>query len=243
MNMRLTIVVVVCLLWMPLGNGGITRAYEEIENFQGVTIKGRIVFTGTIPKPATHEVTRDSEFCGDTFTITPMHVDAKSHGVAQVVVSVDGMVKGKPQSVAGSAPLLNAKCRFEPQTQVSSVNGTLEISSEDPVLHNTHLRLDDKTFLNIALPPKGRIIRKVLKKSGRLDVRCDAHKFMQSTIHVFPHPYFTITNEQGAFEISDVPPGKYHLSLWQEAVGTVQQAIIVPASGELSIAIDLNDFH
>jgi hypothetical protein len=231
---------VVAILCFPGGEMKTAIAYEGVENFQGATIEGKIIFKGKVPPLEKREVRRDVSFCGEFMTMTPMIVNARSHGVSQVVVSLDEVSRGKPLQPTNGVPLLNAKCRFEPHTQVAVLNSPLEISSVDPVLHNTHLRLQGKTFLNIALPPQGRIIRKVLTKPGLLHVQCDAHKFMDSTIHVFSHPYFTLTDVNGDFVLSGVPAGDYQLTLWQEAIGMVQQPIQIPASGTLNVTVDLN---
>lgn len=228
-------------LWCSVGGSEVAKAYEAVEGMQGATINGRIIFSGTVPPLDTRAVRRDATFCGDTITMTFLEVNAATQGVSHVVVSLEGIARGKAMQEKASTPLMNKACRFEPHTQVAARNATLEISSDDPVLHNTHLRMNDKTFLNIALPPTGRVIKKTLKKPGRLDVRCDAHKFMQSTIHVFPHPYFALTNGAGEFEMSNVPPGKYQLALWHEVLGAFQQPITVPLSGEKSLTIDLNE--
>lgn len=233
----------VLLLWFSVGGIKGVKAYEAVEGFQGATMKGRIVFKGKVPKSEKREVRRDAKFCGETIEFVPMKVNPDSHGVSNVVVSVEGVTTGKTILRNQAAPLLNKSCRFEPHTQVAVANSTLEISSVDPVLHNTHLRMNEKTFLNIALPPQGRVIKKPLKRPGWLEVQCDAHKFMRSTIHVFSHPYFTLTDDNGNFEISDVPPGQYKLTLWHEVVGSVHQTVIVPDSGEIALTIDLNQSH
>ncbi len=234
-------ILVMVLLWSSVGGVEIAKAYEAVDGFQGTMVKGRITFHGNVPQPEQYDVRRDFKFCGETMVVVPMEMNPDSHGVSNVVVSIEGIEKGKTIQGQQSAPLMNKQCRFEPLTQAATVNAKLEISSEDPVLHNTHLRMNEKTFLNIALPPKGRVIQKVLKKPGRLEVRCDAHKFMHATIHVFPHPYFALTNKDGEFEISGVPAGDYQLTLWHKVVGTIKKPIAVPSSGEMALSIDLSD--
>ena len=33
---------------------------------------------------------------------------------------------------------------------------------------------------------------------------------------VVSHPYYTVTNESGRFELTDVPPGQYQIVAWHE---------------------------
>ena len=95
-----------------------------------------------------------------------------------------------------------------------------------------------KTFLNVALPPRGRTIRKTLSQAGQLDVRCDAHHFMRASIHIFEHPYFTSTNKTGHFELSQVPPGTYRLQFWHQTLGLKEVSIKVTKSTPLVVNVN-----
>jgi hypothetical protein len=50
---------------------------------------------------------------------------------------------------------------------------------------------------------------------------------MLGYIHVFDHPFFAITDHQGAFSISNVPPGTYTLKAWHEDAGVRTEEITV----------------
>jgi hypothetical protein len=130
----------------------------------------------------------------------------------------------------------NSDCRFSPRIWATVTGSQLEIKNADPVLHNTHILKDRATFLNVALPPGGRPIRKPLPNPGRLDVRCDAHKFMQASVHVFAHPYFAVTDDTGRFELTKVPPGTYQLRVWHETLGMQELTLQVPAKGSVTIS-------
>jgi hypothetical protein len=40
---------------------------------------------------------------------------------------------------------------------------------------------------------------------------------------VIDHPYYTVTDESGKFELTDVPPGHYQLVAWHEGWGVARQ--------------------
>lgn len=219
-------------------------ATEEGGQSPGATVNGQITFKGLVPPTETISIHRDAKFCGQTISRSPVVVESDSKGVANVVVSIEGIPFGTTsRSREKPIPLVNENCRFSPHTQVAMVHSKLEISSVDPILHNTHIHMERKTFLNVALPQNGRTIRKPLKKAGRLDVRCDAHKFMQSSIHVFQHPYYSLTDQNGTFEISHVPVGTYQLHIWHETFGLQKHPITVPSSGLVAINVGLNNSH
>ena len=45
------------------------------------------------------------------------------------------------------------------------------------------------------------------------------HPWMKGWIRVFDHPYFAVTDENGAFEIKDAPAGNLRLMVWHGSAG------------------------
>ena len=206
---------------------GYSRAYEEVSNTKGVMVKGQVTFKGTVPKPEKIKVVRDKAFCGKSVADNSLLVDGQSKGIAHIVVNVKEIAKGKATSEKGPLNVDNKDCQFEPPVSLGMTGSMLEIQSSDPILHNTHIVQKGKTFLNVALPPGGRTIRKKLSQPGRLTVRCDAHEFMRASLHIFNHPYYTSTDSKGSFELTGVPAGTYTLQFWHQTLGLKEQTITV----------------
>ena len=213
------------------------NAYQENTEVVGVDLKGRVTYSGEIPEPKILEVNRDSEYCGETMPDESVIVDPESRGIVHVIVNLKEITAGKPFPQKTSVSINNQNCRFHPSVNVGRTGSTLEIMSSDPVLHNTHILQNDDTFLNVALPPGGRTIRKTLAQSGRLKVRCDAHLFMQASIHIFDHPYFTNTDETGQFTLTKVPPGTHVLQLWHQIFGMKELVVTVTKSGPVIVNV------
>ena len=53
-----------------------------------------------------------------------------------------------------------------------------------------------------------------------IPVKCNVHPWMKGYIAVFKHPYFSVTDMSGSFELKGLPPGTYTISAWQEKLGT-----------------------
>lgn len=64
-------------------------------------------------------------------------------------------------------------------------------------------------------------------------VGCDIHGWMRAWIYVFDHPWFAVTNEDGEFEITDVPPGTYTLIFRQPDVGITREQTVTVTAGEV----------
>lgn len=231
--MRRFLHLTVLLIWATLTPSQITLADQG-----GAILVGRITFNGEIPPPRVIKVTRDWKFCGDTITVQPFTIHKSSHGVPNAIVSVEGVQgqqinKNNPPTVMR---ITNRNCAFIPRVGATTIGSVLEVRSEDPVLHNTHIRLGRRTFLNVAMVPGGPVIRKSVKKPGELSVKCDAHKFMSAIILVFDHPFFKVTNEMGEFNIAGVPAGSHTITVWHETLGLMKkEKVIVPKTGKVVV--------
>jgi plastocyanin len=232
---------VVLVLILGIASAEPARAEEADPSVGKTTVRGQITLRG--PAPALEGVTvqRDNAFCGETVPDESLLVDRRTNGIATVVVSLEGVMVRKPLPEERRLALENRACRFFPRVKAIQAGSQLEISNADPVLHNTHIRKSGDTFLNVALPPGGKTIRKPLAAAGRLDVRCDAHRFMQATIHVFDHPYFAVTDAAGRFELTQVPSGVYRLRVWHETLGMREKSVTVPAAGRTVVNLELEN--
>jgi hypothetical protein len=46
---------------------------------------------------------------------------------------------------------------------------------------------------------------------------------------VADHPFYALSNDAGEFVLPNVPPGKYVLQIWQEALGVTSRDVSVGA--------------
>ena len=237
-----TAVRIVLLMWGLLCAVESAGAYQTDPATVGATIGGRITIAGPIPKAKPLPVHRDSTVCGMTIPNEALIVDHGSRGIVGVVVSVEGINKGKPFSEDSTLVLENRACRFFHRISVASVGTTLEIINTDPIMHNTHIRRDTRmgpTLINVSQPVGTKAILKSLAVPGFFDTRCDAHPFMVGSIHVFEHPYFSVTDEAGSFEISKVPSGTYQLRVWHERFGVREKTIKILSEAPLIVDFSL----
>jgi len=60
-----------------------------------------------------------------------------------------------------------------------------------------------------------------------IPVKCNVHPWMRSYVSVFKHPYFSVSDQSGAFTIKGLPAGNYTVSAWHEKLGTLSQQLTV----------------
>jgi len=193
----------------------------------GATISGEAVHGGPPPGPFVIWVKKDAEVFGEKVPDDRLVV-SRTGKIKNVVITLEGIREGKAW-LNRRPQLANKGGRFLPHVQIVRTGAPLEIINRDPVLHNTHGYQAGRTVFNIAQPTQDQVIRKPLKRSGLLDVMCDAHDWMSAWIVVQDHPYFAITGEDGAYSIADLPPGTYTLTAWHEKLGRQQVQVTVKA--------------
>ena len=72
-----------------------------------------------------------------------------------------------------------------------------------------------------------------------MKVQCDIHKWMEGWVVIADHPYYALTDTNGTFTISNVPPGTYTLEVWHEMLGIVTQPVTVKAKKSVKISVAL----
>ena len=69
----------------------------------------------------------------------------------------------------------------------------------------------------------------------KIQVNCDAHSWMSAWIVVAEHPYYAVTDADGAFTLPNVPSGTYTIEYWHGTFGMRAAAVTVTA-GETVVA-------
>jgi len=79
----------------------------------------------------------------------------------------------------------------------------------------------------------------VFEKPGLVPVYCNIHPQMISYVVVLENRAFTVTGEDGAFELRGVRPGKLALNAWMPGAQRVTQAIELAAGAEVTAELVL----
>jgi hypothetical protein len=191
--------------------------YQETEALASAgAIRGRVVWKGPPPLLEPFPVEKDQAVCGRE---RPSHrlLIGTNGGVRFAVVFLADIRRGKKRAVTPEATLEHTACELSPRVQVVPVGTSLTLVNSDPILHNTHAFLGAATVFNVGMPVPRQRIKKPLQRVGLLEVHCDAgHPWTGAYLHVVPHPYYAVTDERGAFSLTEVPPGTYRLRVWHE---------------------------
>ncbi len=183
---------------------------------QAGVIKGTVKFTGTVPPPTVHKTGKFSKACGPEKVSESLIV--KDQKVKNAVLWLEGKkvkkLKGKP----GVLTLDQKKCTYIPHVLAMPRETELQILSSDPINHNIHTYSFDNDPINIMFLP-GQDYSQEMEEAEVVKVSCDLHSWMEAYIVVTPSSLFSVTGDNGTFEIKGVPEGKYKLKVWHEALG------------------------
>ena len=199
------------------------------------TIEGTVHYRGKLPSPNVLKVIKDQDHCGTEVSIQTVQIHDEHGSLSDAVVSVEGIKDVGEEAVEIERPVLNTRCAFAPRIGMARQGQEIEIRNQDPILHNTHIKHRGRTFLNVAQVPGGNPIVKRLKRSGLHTIRCDKHIFMEGSLHVFSHPYYSMTNQTGMFRIEGIPAGKYPIRVWHETLGILEKIVTIPEKGVVQV--------
>lgn len=179
---------------------------------------------------------------------------------ARLVTICESSPHRMPHACAGvpRTEVVVESCEFFPYAGVVVDKGKFYVENhdadpEDPktargVLHSPHgfEVLGDRagTLFNIPLPRKGDnsnqdIDMRTAKEGSVMRLQCDQHEFMQSWFLPVDNPYYATVNEDGTFEIRDVPAGIYTILAWHPVAGKVESEVEVPDGGTVEAKFDM----
>jgi plastocyanin len=215
-------------------------SYEAITVSDGGTIVGEVKYAGDPPALEKIDVTKDVNICGADPKVSPALVVGADKGIKDVVASLPNIQKGKALGKPEKPPVLDQKnCEYHPYAQIIPVNTTLEITNSDDVLHNIKTKGGTKTSFNIAQPKFKRKVTVEFKNPEIVQVECNVHGWMNAILVVEDNPYDALTDANGSFKITDVPPGKYTVKVWHSKLGEQTKEVTVGPKEEVKVAFEM----
>jgi hypothetical protein len=204
----------------------------------GGTIRGTVKWSGPLPKLPAAALNKDPDVCDPdnrkTRDLERLVVNSNG-GVANTVVYLKNITKGKALELPETRQSLNQKtCRYEPHILLVPSNGTMHLKSSDHVLHTVHM--SGAAEYNLPFPFVDQEVTRTMNREGIVDLRCNAgHVWMNAEVLVVAHPYYAVTDADGNFELSNVPPGNYEIEAWHEGWKIVGQSTLYDVMTEARV--------
>lgn len=197
--------------------------------------------------------------------LQPFNVSAAGE-FRDVVVYLEGLEKGKAFASFRTPRVEAMDCRFLPFTTVVREKQDVVVVNMDPVMHDIQAyetsQLGPRVLFNVPLPMNQQHPRDLkdrsdaalyhkhlagepmkqlvgLTKGRRVFVmQCGFHAYMESWGLAVENPYYAITDQDGRFEIGDIPPGTYKMLVWHPYLGgTKEQTITIQPKGHAKVDV------
>lgn len=202
------------------------------------TIKGSIRYAGAAIEKKRIPMTIDQYICGKEKEPEDLLL-ASNNGISNAVVSLQNVPPGsKREWNFPPAKMDQQQCSFTPRVIIVPVGGTMEFLNSDRLLHNVRSTGKENPPFNRA-QPHARSISFVFKQPETLRVDCDLHSWMRGWVVIAEHPFYAVTNDKGEFTLDNVPPGKYTLRVWQEALGNMTQEVVVADKAVTTVSLTM----
>jgi plastocyanin len=115
---------------------------------------------------------------------------------------------------------------FVPSVLAVQVGTKVEFPNMDEDYHNIFSYSAPKRFdLGRYRADEKPIPSQTFDKPGLITLRCDIHEHMRGIILVVDTPYFVVTDADGNFRLTGLPPGHYTLKAWINSKTTQERPV------------------
>ena len=141
-----------------------------------------------------------------------------------VVATLTPEVPAEHQRGASNTHVMSQKQQqFVPQVLVIARGDQVRFPNRDTIRHHVYSfargnSFELKLYLDEPRPPV------TFEHTGLVTVGCNIHDQMRGYIVVTDAPWFAMTDSEGKVTLSDLPEGKYTLTLWHEQLAANKQA-------------------
>ena len=212
------------------GAGGGGAAVENpVDAATAGNITGSIVFEGDAPSMDVINMSSES-VCAAKHSSPPMVPEVVVNGngtLANVFVYVREGLESLQFPTPGAALLDQDGCVYIPHVLGVMAGQDITIRNSDGLLHNINASPSEQRGFNSSQPVNMETTRSFGTVEVMVPLRCDVHGWMNAYIGVLDHPYHSVSNGSGAFDLSTLPPGDYVIEAWHERYGTQTQTVTV----------------
>ena len=182
-------------------------------------ITGTVKFDGPAPARVELKAAMADPNCKALHTepvLSEQVIVGKGGELANAVVYLKGDLKGT--APADEVVLDQVGCVYTPHVVSATVGQKVVAKNSDSFLHNVNVKCILNKPKNIAQPGKNQVDPVPSAEAEFYQVACNVHPWMQAWVAVLPHPYHSVTIEDGTYYIDTkgLADGEYEVSVWHE---------------------------
>ena len=207
------------------------------------SIRGVVTLVG-IP-PAERVIAMDA-FCGRLHAapvMTRLFAVGPQRQLADVLVYIKTGLERFAYAIPAELVMIDqAGCFYEPYVLGVMVNQKVGFRNSDATLHNVHATPTNNLEFNFAQPRQGQVNEKSFANLEFFTrIKCDVHPWMFTYVNVMPHPYFAVSDPNGAYQLpGNLPPGTYTIAALHRRAGEVTRTITVEPDKAVIVNFELS---
>jgi plastocyanin len=167
----------------------------------------------------------------------------KATGLSSSADAVVFVVQASGGAEAPAEPVTmdQRKMQFIPHVLPVIVGTTVRFLNSDPTPHNVFS--PDGSKYNLGTWPEGQFkdhtFTTCAKPPCAYTQLCRVHPEMEGFVVVLPNSYFAVSDKEGHFTISGVPPGSYQVAVWHPKLKGQPQSVTVEAGKSATVDFTL----
>jgi len=191
-------------------------------------IVGRVVWEGPVPEPpplkayANYLYPIGNQFMGEKPNPHAPQVHPTSRGVRHAVVCLNHVDPARsrpwdhaPARVALRSRALHVLGQGSEAAIIGFVRRGAEVEFVNEDIHYHLLYGRGAAFFALPFALADRVTPRRLDKTGVVELSAGAGQFwMRGYLFVDEHPYYALTDDDGRFELTQVPEGEYEIIAW-----------------------------
>jgi hypothetical protein len=105
--------------------------------------------------------------------------------------------------------------RYGQSVYVAGLQDRIVLTNADASLHTLRVTQEHRAFANIPVPAGSREYAIATPLPGRYVLSCENHASEQALLFIVGHPFFTLTGQNGRFELPGVPAGEHVIAVFR----------------------------
>jgi plastocyanin len=204
--------------------------------FAAGTISGKVTYTGTPVKQKPIDMSKEPS-CAKQHA-TPVTTETVVTGAGNTLDNVVVYISqgaDDANAPAQAVTFTQKGCQYLPHVIALHTGQELQVANADQTSHNIHPLAKVNREWNKSQPPGSPNISEKFDSPEFISVKCNIHPWMHGWFVVLKTNHYSISKDDGAFTLPNLPPGKYKVTAWHEDYGTQEQDVTITGSETKSI--------
>jgi plastocyanin len=200
------------------------------------TISGKVTYSGTPAKQKPIDMSKEPSCAKQHATpITSETVVTGANNVLGNVVVYISAGADDANAPSRAVTFTQKGCQYLPHVIALHTGQQLEVVNADQTSHNIHPLAKVNHEWNKSQPPGSPAIQEKFDQPEFISVKCNIHPWMHGWFAVLKTNHVSISKDDGAFSLPNLPAGKYMITAWHEDYGTQTQEVTITGSETKSI--------